>query len=361
MTRLRAALRDLAGDMPEPAFTDDLAGIALANHERKRRRITMATAFFATVATVGAITAGMTLTGARHADVDAATKALPELPAEPVGALSYAYRTSCETEPELDCSAVEWRVVTRAGKEYRVPQALGYTRQANSVPVAISRDGSKLAYYGKDEQAHVVHDVVTGEETVSPVKVAQDRIGVGSMLVVSEDGRYLAFDPREGSKRPGLLIDLSSGKTRSLNAKYEPVSIKDGKVELVRYRRTDLWLMPVTGGGKPVNFPGPYIFFSEVAPDHRTVAALDFDDKNKVTLLDSTTGKRLRKVTVKNVPAKGTHVGTRIWASPSEVVLDYEVRGSLRSYALNVKTGRLRHLEDYSDAFFTSSVLPGGY
>ena len=71
------------------------------------------------------------------------------------------------------------------------------------VPVAISRDGRMLAYYSRAAQAHVVRDLVGGAEVTSPVKVEEDRIGVGSMLALSDDGRYLVFDPREGSKEPG--------------------------------------------------------------------------------------------------------------------------------------------------------------
>ncbi|MGW5160978.1 hypothetical protein ACWEPN_36390 [Nonomuraea wenchangensis] len=363
MSRLRAALEELAQEAPDVASTTDLAALAVANHQRHRRNITMATAFFTTVALVGAVTAGVTLTGSGQAAP--ATSSVPDLPSGKVGELSHAYLTRCEvdesqTPPSLDCSEVEWRVVTRTGRTYRVPQALATTAGDPRPPVAISRDGRMFAYYSRKEGAHVVRDLVAGTQVVSRAKVKESQIGRGSMLVVSEDGRHLAFDPREGSKYPGLLIDVRTGATTTLNGKYEAIGIKNGLVELIRYRKTDLWLMPVTGGGKPVRFPGTYIMFSEPAADGRTVAAIEFDEmpKKKVTLLDAKTGRVVRKVTVKGVPARTQPDSVRIWASASELVLDYQVKTELRSYALNVYTGRTRLVHKVSLADSQDVKLP---
>ncbi|MEV4833431.1 hypothetical protein AB0K05_02850 [Nonomuraea sp. NPDC049486] len=99
-----------------------------------------------------------------------------------VGAIRYAYQTPCEIDEmtrRSDCSAVEWRVVTQKGT-YRLPQALTSSKKAPRVPVAISRDGRRLAYYSRDAGAHVIRDMAEGEEVVSPVKVAEERIGAGS-------------------------------------------------------------------------------------------------------------------------------------------------------------------------------------
>ncbi len=360
MSRLRAALGELAQEAPDVAPTTDLAALAVANHQRHRRNITMATAFFATVALVGAVTAGVTLTGSGQAAP--ATSSVPDLPSGKVGELSHAYLTRCEmdesqTPPSFDCSEVEWRVVTRTGKTYRVPEALATTAKDPRPPVAISRDGRMFAYYSRKEGAHVVRDLVAGTQVVSRAKVKESQIGGGSMLVVSDDGRHLAFDPREGSKYPGLLIDVRTGRTTTLNGKYEAIGIKDGLVELIRYRKTDLWLMPVTGGGKPVRFHGTYIMFSEPAPDGRTVAAVEFE-KRRLTLLDTKTGRVVRKVTVKGAPVKGGPDSVRIWASASEVMLDYQVRTELRSYAVNVDTGKARLVHKVSLADSQDVKLP---
>ncbi|MGW2151290.1 hypothetical protein ACWCOT_43780 [Nonomuraea bangladeshensis] len=351
MSRLRAALGELAQEAPDVAPTTDLAALAVANHQRHRRNITMATAFFATVALVGAVTAGVTLTGSGQA-APATSSAPADLPAGKVGALSHAYLTRCEidesqTPPSFDCSQVEWRVVTRTGRTYRVPQALATSVTDSRSPVALSRDGRMFAYYSRKEGTYVVRDLVAGTQVVSRAKVKESKIDRGAMLVVSEDGRHLAFDPREGSKYPGLLIDVRTGRTTTLNGKYEAIGIKDGLVELIRYLKTDLWLMPVTGGGKPVRFHGTYIMFSELAPDGRTVAAVEFE-KRMLTLLDTRTGRVVRKVAVKGGPVKGGPDSVRTWTSASEVMVDYQVGKELRSYAVNVDTGKARLVQKVS-------------
>ncbi|GAA3428784.1 hypothetical protein GCM10018953_59680 [Streptosporangium nondiastaticum] len=366
MTRLRRALNGIAEEAP----TVDLADLALAGH-RRRRRVTALLAAATVVTVAGATTA--TVTSIRSHGVAAAWRteaaaaplrshdaaatpqteaAVPDLPGGRVGPLAYAYRTSCEVDRErktVDCAAVEWRVVTRSGTTYRLPQALAFNDQERRVPVAISRDGRMLAYYSRQAQAHVVRDLVDGSQVTSPVTVREERIGIGSMLVVSDDGRHVVFDPREGSKEPGLLIDMRTGKTVRIPGEYEPVSIKDGVAELVRYVKTDLWLMPVTGGGRPVRFAGTYIMFSELAPDGRTVAAAEMKDlqKQKLSLLDTAGGRAPRKVAVRGLPEKAGVIATGPWRSGSELTL-FALHGKgTHVYSVDIGTGRARRLAGY--------------
>jgi hypothetical protein len=367
MTRLREAL----GDIAEEAPLVSLADVAIAGHRRRRRSVLTASvvAVLCVTAAVAVVVAVPWPRGAQTA-TQQGQEAVPDLPPGKVGTISRAYKTSCKVvEREVDCAAVEWRVVTRAGKTYRVPQALVETAKGERVPVAISRDGRMLAYYSRDAQAHVVRDLVGGSETTSRATVKEERIGIGSMLVLSDDGRYIAFDPREGSKYPGMLIDVRTGRTTPINGKYEPVSIKGGVAELIRYRKTDLWLMPVTGGGKPVRFNGVFIQFSEVAPDGRTVVAVEFPkvgkgefpmaEKRTLTLLDAKTGKTLRKVPIRGLPDdRGGVAGTTIWQSESEVTLLYGGKEGERSYAIDVNTGRARLLDRHSGKA-TNLTYPG--
>ncbi|GGQ14345.1 hypothetical protein [Streptosporangium pseudovulgare] len=379
MTRLRRALNGVAEEAPMV----DLADLALAGH-RRRRRVTALLAA-ATVVTVaaGATTAAVAsirsdgVAAARQTEAAAAPlrshdaaatpqpeAAVPDLPGGRVGPLAYAYPTPCEVDRErktVDCAAVEWRVVTRSGTTYRLPQALAFNDRARRVPVAISRDGRMLAYYSRHAQAHVVRDLVDGSEVTSPVTVKEERIGIGSMLVVSDDGRHVAFDPREGSKEPGLLIDVRTGKTVRIPGKYEPVSIKDGVAELVRYVKTDLWLMPVTGGGRPVRFAGTYIIFSELAPDGRTVAAVEMKDfrKRRFTLLDTAGGRAPRKVTVRGLPEKAGVIGTGPWRSGSELTLFALDAKGTHVYGVDIGTGRARRLADHPGKPGGFLVLPG--
>ncbi|MFI6506333.1 hypothetical protein ACIBCT_01900 [Streptosporangium sp. NPDC050855] len=358
MTRLHDALDDIAREAP----LVDLADRVITGH-RSRRRTGLA-AVAAAVVALGMATAVVTPPGERGNGTVASrgTDTLPDLPDGRVGPLSHAYLTECEVrqgEGGLDCDAAEWRVVTRSGTTYRVPQALAVTADRRRVPTAISRDGRMFAYYSRRAQAHVVRDLVSGSEVVSPVTVKEGRIGVGSMLVVSDDGRYVIFDPREGTKKPGLLIDVRTGRTVSIPGVYEPVGVKDGVAALVRYRKTDLWQMPVTGGGTPVRFDGAFIMFSELAPDGRTVAAFEHADlmKRTLTLLDTGTGRTLRKVAIRGLPEDGSVTDTALWRNESEITIVYG-KGEISTYAVDVRTGQARRLVRYR-ATFPSVILPG--
>ncbi|MBB2909168.1 hypothetical protein FHS43_000414 [Streptosporangium becharense] len=363
MTGLHDALDDIADEAP----LVNLADLAIAGH-RRRRRTTLTLTAVAAVTALGVATAAVTLPGANGDDkaTPRNVDTVPDLPDGKVESLSHAYQTPCRVDPELrqplDCSAVEWRVVTGTGTTYRLSQALVRNAKGWNVPVAISRDGRMLAYYSRRAQAHVVRDLVSGSEATSSVTVKEELIGAGSMLVVSDDGRHVIFDPREGSKDPGLLIDMRTGKKVPVPGKFEAISIKDGVAALVRYVRTDLWLMPVTGGGTPVRFDGVFINFSELAPDGRTMAAFEFKttrsvEKRTLTLLDARTGRTLRKVAVRGLPKDGGVSGASLWVSGSEVTIIYRDT-EVGTYAVDVDTGQARQLARYSGKL-TRLTLPG--
>ncbi|MEV6032139.1 hypothetical protein AB0L65_13365 [Nonomuraea sp. NPDC052116] len=360
MTRLREALSGLAEEAPLVSLAD----AAIASH-RRRRRTTMAATTVATVAALVASVAVGTVVWPRGAYPAAPQSAdtVADLPDGKVGAVEYGYETPCDVSKDqqvINCRVQEWRVVTRAGTTYRVPQALASTRKGGYSPIAISRDGRMLAYYSRAAQAHVVRDLTTGAVSTSPFKVKEEQIQIGTQLVVSDDGRYVGFDPRVGSKRDtGLLIDVRTGKTVRVPDNFEIISIKGGVAELLRYVKTDMWLMPVTGGGKPVRLDGTFILFSEIAPDGRTVVARDYKDKEPaLTVLDAKTGRIVRKVPIRGLPKGGGFHGATIWQSPSEVVIlgDGKISGT---YAVNIETGKARRLTDFASGPRNSLVLPG--
>ncbi|MFD0466999.1 hypothetical protein ACFQ0B_00755 [Nonomuraea thailandensis] len=100
--------------------------------------------------------------------------------------MSHAVRTYCRPEsgraPE-DCRDGEWRLFARDGRTYRVPDALpslvpGRTGLSDS-PLAISRDGGKIAYYGAAEETFVVRDLASGRRTAAPAKVPRSGCTAG--------------------------------------------------------------------------------------------------------------------------------------------------------------------------------------
>ncbi|WP_433352051.1 hypothetical protein ACQP25_03435 [Microtetraspora malaysiensis] len=360
MTRLQKALKDLAEEAPPVSLAD----AAIAGHRRKRRT-RMALTAIVTVAALVATTEGAVAIWPRGIQTATPQRAdtVADLPDGKVGPVSHAYQTPCLFDRKgriTDCGVREWRVVTRTGTTYRVPQALVANDRSQNVCLAVSRDGRMLAYYSREAQAHVVRDLVTGTEVRSPVKVTGDQFKVGNQLVVSDDGRYLVFKPKVGSKNPGVLIDMRTGKSVTLPGKYEAITVKGGIVELVRYVKTDLWLMPVTGGGTPVRFDGVFINFSELAPDGRTVAAYDMTNRSKpaFTLLDTKTGRILRRVTVRGLAKPAAIVNISVWESPSEVMF-LTLDGQYSLYAVNVNTGKARHVADYSTRTVQTLILPG--
>ncbi|WP_219509709.1 hypothetical protein [Nonomuraea ceibae] len=360
MTRLHRALDGIAAEAP----LVNLADAAIARH-RRRRLVTASLAAVATTVVIGVggvvlatpwrmVTEPAVQTVAPTTPAVDRAVVVPDLPEGPVGRLSHAYQAKCET----DCDDAEWRVVTSDGTAYRVPGALPRTADRSTVPVAISRSGRVLAYYSRKAQAHVVRDMETGAEAVSPVKVPEKKIPRGAILLVSDDGRYLVFDdPQEFDDYPGMLIDMRTGERTMLKRDFEPVTIKDGVLGLVRYLETDLWLMPVTGGGEPVRFDGVFVGFSEVAPDGRTVVALDMTGTPKkkpvLTVLDVKTGKALRKVPTPALP--GDLMAT-VWLSETEVTVRNGAKGG-QTYALDITTGKARLLADHGDLF--RLTLPG--
>ncbi|MFC4011377.1 hypothetical protein ACFOY2_29400 [Nonomuraea purpurea] len=368
MTRLREALKDIAEEAP----LVHLADVAVKGH-RRRRRATVALAAVSTVVVLGVATAGVSVVTAsrdmvRDADAlapSAMSDTVSDLPAGAVGVLSHAYQTNCiikKEERKADCGKVEWRVVTREGKTYRLAEALVRTKKNQGTPIALSRDGRMVAYYSREAQTYVVRDLVSGTEVTSPVKLKEERFGLAAMLVLSDDGRHLVFDPSEGTKDPGLVIDMKTGATLWVPGVYEPISVKGGVVELVRYVKTDLLLMPVTGGGQPVNFKGPYIFFSELAPDGRTVVAVKWTRDNRfdeLSLLDVKSGQVKRKVPIKGLPKGAGYSSTELWRSASEIVITTLGKGGRRAYAIDVNTGRAQFVTDYKDGGKGNLVLPG--
>lgn len=360
MTRLRESLRDLAEEAPPV----NLADAAIAGHRRRRRALVAVTAAAAVVVVAAAtVTTVELLPRPPQAAAPQRVETVADLPDGKVGPVGYAYLTSCEVVKEprhIDCGASEWRVVTRSGTTYRVPRALAATSENRRVQLAISRDGGKIAYYDREAGAHVVRDLMSGAEVTSPVTVAEDRIKIGSQLVLSDDGRYLFFDPKVGSKDPGMVIDVHTGNTVSVSGKYEAISIKNGVVELVRYRKTDMWLMPVTGGRKPVRFDGVFIHFSEIAPDGRTLVASEFKEATKpvLTVLDAKTGRTVRKVEIRGLPKDAGYLKPSVWRSPSEVMVLTMNRGH-STYSVNVETGKATHLAGLSKDLPLNLAMPG--
>lgn len=380
MTRLREALDDLAEDAPAV----DLADWAIAR-SRRRRRIGMAagsaaaTGLAVLVCVALGVLPGITPPAADKPVVAAVTGTIADLPGRGVGPLSHAYRTFCKVGGPIppDCRNGGWRVVTRTGRTYHVPQALGMGTGTGSgprfFPLTISRDGRRMAYYSASAGTFKVRDLASGAEQAAPVTVTVNRLGGNARLELSDDGRYLAFTGYPSRKENGLIIDMRARTTFPLPVGWDPRSIDGTAVTLARYGRygekPGIWVMPLAGGGSPVTVDGAYARFSALTPDGAAVAALrrsKTPDRldGTITVLDVRTGKVSRTVPMRGLPKGSLPLTLGSWLNATEVTLaaipSDEVRENRQvTYAVNVETGRVRRLAVYHPQHVIHLVVPG--
>ncbi|MFD8562670.1 hypothetical protein ACFV1N_35775 [Streptosporangium canum] len=379
MSRLREALNDVAAEAPAV----DLADWAIAGSRRRRRtRMAAGSAAVMGLAALAGVALGVFPgTGPLPADktvVTAETGTIPDLPSRGVGPLSHAHRTFCLIRGPIpaDCRNGEWRVVTRSGETYHLPQALG-TKSTKSgpnfYPLAISRDGRIIAYYSRSAKTFTVRNLASGTEQAAPVAVAEAELGGNARLELSDDGRYLAFTGYPSRKEDGLIIDMRARTTMPLPVGWDPRSIDDTTVTLARYGRygqkPGIWVMPLAGGGSPIAVGEAYTRFSALAPDGAAVAALrrgqsPNSQDDTISVLDARTGKVKKTATMRGLPKGSSMLTLGAWLNAAEVTLatvpsDHWQENRQITYAVNVETGQVRRLVVYHPQSAMHLVIPG--
>ncbi|SPL88487.1 unnamed protein product [[Actinomadura] parvosata subsp. kistnae] len=371
MNRLREALGELAADAPAV----DLADWAVeGSHRRRRARLAAGSAgAMALVVLVGVLLYVPGLPQDAKPIVAVQAAAVPDLPGRGVGPLSHALRTFCHVGGPIppDCRDGEWRVVTRSGETYHVPQAM--TSGHTFSPLAISRDGRVIAYYSRQAATFKVRDLAGGAERTAPVTIPVTKLGRNPRLQLSDDGRYLAYTDYWSGK-DGLVIDMRMGTTLPLPAGWDPRSVSGTAVTLARSglfgQRPGIWVMPLTGGGSPVTLGKAYKRFSALAPDGATVAALGqasapmFVYDGTITLLDTRTGRAKETATIRGLPEGTRPLDLGSWLNAAEVTLSALPSTSWKetrhiTYAVNVRTGQARQLAIYHPQSVMHDVIPG--
>ncbi|MER5644588.1 hypothetical protein [Streptosporangium sp. NPDC002524] len=414
MTWLRDVLVDLADDSPQV----DLAERTIATHGRRRRTVISLLAAAMVVLVALGTTAGIRLlpdepqktaskgdlpaSNLPAGDLPAGDLPAGDLPPRGVGPVSHAYKTFCGPatgKAPSGCRDGGWRVVTRSGETYHVTEALpslapGRTGLRDS-PLAISRDGRKIAYYGAEEGTFQVRDLASGQKTTAARKVPKSLLGSVSRLMLSDDGRFVAFSKVPEFKHPALLIDMRDRAVRELPNRWVPVGLsRDGAtITLADYSPrsrlqtiSNLWPSSSKGDSTSFILPVSY-FFSPLAPDGKTVAVIEnLSTREKpcrrggdLALMDTLTGKKRRTTVISGLPADVSHISLRTWLGAEEVtaltmslrcrplsqvpddepaVIDPPYR-TFTAYAVNVETGRARKLATYRAQGFFEIVLPG--
>ncbi|MET9069281.1 SigE family RNA polymerase sigma factor [Streptosporangium sandarakinum] len=131
----------------------------------------------------------------------------------------YEDRTERETAELMSCSigAVKSQAHYALARlrELAPGPAPGRTGLRDS-PLAISRDGWKIAYYSATEGTFQVRDPASGQKTTAATKVPKARPGSVSRLMLSDDGRFVAF-----SKAPDFkTLRCSSTCVTGTSASY---------------------------------------------------------------------------------------------------------------------------------------------
>jgi hypothetical protein len=400
MTWLKNVLDDLADETPQV----DLAERTIRIRERRRRTAAWVVAAASVVVTALGATVAVRLLPAERPIPAADPAKVADLPERGVGPLSHAYKTFCRPQDGKvppGCVDGGWRVVTRDGRTYRVAQALpslsAYRGKGlRDSPLAISRDGRKIAYYGAEQRTFVVRDLASGAEQVAPTRVSEDWLGSISHLLLSDDGRFLAFTKNPPLTDPAMLIDLQERMVRPLPNGWNPIGLSaDGDtITLAQYAPkarlqtlTRLWTTSTAGNGRTVDLPRSTLA-GPLAPDGKTLVALKGVDVPgthcrrsgpDLVRLDTETGKVLGTVRVKGLSMTGNHVYLRGWVSSTEItalarpfkcankeesddLVDNRLDPSyapFTAYAVNVETGKARKLDTYTAQDNFDLVIPG--
>ncbi|WP_433515083.1 TolB family protein [Nonomuraea sp. CA-143628] len=373
MNGLREALHEVASDAPAL----DLADWAITGSRRRRRaRLAVASVSImgGLVVLVGValgVVPGIRTVTAGKPVVATETGGIADLPGRGVGPLSHAYRTFCLVGGPIpaDCRNGGWRVVTRSGATYHVPQALGVKSGPTFYPLAISRDGRVIAYYSRSAGTFQVRDLESGAVRAAPVAIAEAKLGGNARLELSNDGRYLAFTGYPSRKEDGLIIDMRARTTTPLPAGWDPRSIDGTTVTLARYGRwgqkPGIWVMPLTGGGSPVTVGDIYTRISALSPDGAAVAALaqgksPGTQDDTISVLDARTGRATSTVTIRGLAKDTGMVTLGAWLNAAEVTLATFPSGNRQiTYAVNVRTGQVRKLAVYRPQAAMHLVVPG--
>jgi hypothetical protein len=295
-------------------------------------------------------------------------------------------------------------VVTKDGTTYHLPQALRgldpYTGDGlQASPLAITRDGEKIAYYSVRAGTFQVRDLASGEVTTAPTRVPEEWLGSIAHLLLSDDGRFLAFTKNPALTDPAMLIDMRERIVRPLPNGWNPIGLspKGDVITLAQYSPkarlktlTRLWTTSTAGNGTTVDFARHY-FFSPLSPDGKTLVTLedrstDADPCRRpaIARADPVTGRPRATIAVSSVLLRGDLLSLRSWLNDDELLVLVDPAATCRTrrapavdepadtgprrdppyravtaYAVNVQTGATRHYASYQVQGLFELVLPG--
>ncbi|GAA3662731.1 hypothetical protein GCM10022224_028370 [Nonomuraea antimicrobica] len=148
----------------------------------------------------------------------------PALPDSGAGRATFAYLCvnpkDRDSIPSGPCQS--WRLVTADGQRFTVPDALGWEKSKNpdelgeSGALAISPDGTRIAYQRAADDAVVVRDLASAQTWTIPYRVPRDSVGSPFTLRFVRDGSGLAITPADTDVPSVTFADVTAGTTRRL-------------------------------------------------------------------------------------------------------------------------------------------------
>lgn len=371
MTWLSDALDDIAEQAPDV----DLADRVIEARGRRRRTLTAVAAGVMVVVTVAGVMAGVRLL---HRGEEPAPAV--DLPKRALGPVIQAYRLPCKELEGLaeDCRGAGWRIVVGPDKrEYPLDDAL----PGRNGPLAITEDGWTITYYSLKAGTIVTRDMRDGTVTAAPAKIPLGKMGSMAKLVISDDGRYVAFSKVPEFKDPAMLFDMVKQRTRLLPNRLSPIWMSEGadRITLASYTTwprlmtmANLWGTASASDQTEVKLDRHYSF-SAAAADGTTIVALESnitENDNCVAgdlvHLDARTGKVLTTIRNPRLPMGDHNVYLRNWRSQREILaLAFPNRtcgakgAAIVAYALDVHTGKTRKLRTYKGDHFWTTAFPG--
>ncbi|MEU7002564.1 hypothetical protein [Nonomuraea sp. NPDC046570] len=382
-------LDTIAGEEQPHSSVDVGRALAAGRRIRGRRRAALA------AGTMAACLAAATLTWAglgptKDGGAVAVAVQADTLPASGVGPLSYAYYDWCgqKWSPSENTGAfagkecAQWKVVTREGQSFRMPEALSvYTEQSaenymnTSAPLAITPDGRRVAYYSEKDEKFAVRDLEGGQVWLTPQTVTRaEMVAKGAVVSLSPDGRHLGL-----SGVTGNVVEVETAQTTEIPAGWQLLRVFRDGTPLVVDDRARVGLL--TGGEVRVlgAARADRLSVSDVAADGRTMvyltgggsSGMNSRPDDTIVTLDITTGRTLSTVKFRDTPKGFSPWRVGGWHSPTEVlVTDTVVDGSWQrgkapllgemAYTVDVTTGRVRELKAYTfRAWAGDLVVPG--
>ncbi|GAA4048693.1 hypothetical protein [Nonomuraea soli] len=371
MTHLfRDRLEDLAGQAP--SGPGDLAERAVRG-ARRRRAGTLLSALAAVIAlSLGAAA----VTADRGGDDGVTTGTVSEtLPPSGVGPLSHAYYDFCgekwdmggNTASFTGRACTQWKVVTRSGQTYRMPEALSvYTEQSaenymnTGAPVAITPDGLRIAYYDEAAQRFAVRELDSGRIVHGPQTVTRaELVSRGTLLMLSPDGRRMATHD--------TITDLETGETTAVPKGWTTTKLPNGDLPaVVTSERGPIGLL-ADGQVRELYRPKHWFQVAGLTPDGTGLIAITGTvptdqhmteegqiPYDTVVTIDTRTGKERSRAAFNGAPPDISPMRTGVLDERRILVADARVGGRERTdpptlgdriYTIDRETGEVRAAE----------------